>query len=111
MTDFQILLRNIASYYGEGSDEWVEIAKYGLSGDNAASIFKQTPGIDYTVSNSGKVLNYSIIKDFKTGGAFEYETIIDSNLQTGTASLANTRQVAIPANTVVDSTGKVIAES
>ena len=86
MTDFQILLENIASYYGEGSDEWVEIAKYGLSGDNAASIFKQTPGVNYTVSSSGKVLNYSIIKDVETSASESIPTIIDSNLQTGTAS-------------------------
>lgn len=111
MTDFQILLNNIASYYGEGSDEWVEIAKYGLSGDNAAAIFKQTPGVDYTVSSSGKVLNYSIIKDVETSVSESIPTIIDSNLQTGTASLANTTQISIPANTIVDSTGKVIAES
>ena len=111
MTDFQILLKNIASYYGEGSDEWVEIAKYGLSGDNAASIFKQTPGVNYTVSSSGKVLNYSIIKDVETNVSESIPTIIDSNLQTGTASLANTTQISIPANTVIDSTGKVIAES
>lgn len=111
MTDFQILLKNIASYYGEGSDQWVEIAKYGLSGDNAASVFKQTPGVEYTVSSSGKVLNYSIIKDVETGVSESIPTIIDSNLQTGTASLANTTQISIPANTVIDSTGKVIAES
>lgn len=111
MTDFQILLKNIASYYGEGSDEWVEIAKYGLSGDNAASIFKQTPGVNYTVSSSGKVLNYSIIKDVETSVSESIPTIIDSNLQTGTASLANTTQISIPANTIIDSTGKVIAES
>lgn len=111
MTDFQILLNNIASYYGEGSDEWVEIAKYGLSGDNAAAIFKQTPGVEYTVSSSGKVLNYSIIKDVETSVSESIPTIIDSNLQTGTASLANTTQISIPANTVIDSTGKVIAES
>ena len=111
MTDFQILLENIASYYGEGSDEWVEIAKCGLSGDNAASIFKQTPYVDYTVSSSGKVLNYSIIKDVETSVSESIPTIIDSNLQTGTASLANTTQISIPANTVIDSTGKVIAES
>ena len=111
MTDFQILLENIASYYGEGSDEWVEIAKYGLSGDNAASILKQTPYVNYTVSSSGKVLNYSIIKDIETGVSESLPSIIDSNLQTGTASLANTTQISIPANTVIDSTGKVIAES
>lgn len=111
MTDFQILLKNIASYYGEGSDEWVEIAKYGLSGDNAASILKQTPSVNYTVSSSGNVLNYSIIKDIETGVSESLPSIIDSNLQTGTASLANTTQISIPANTVIDSTGKVIAES
>ena len=109
--DYFELCDLIAKYYGSGSDEWLEIAKYGIGSDKAASILKQVPYVETTVSESGKILNYSIIKDVSTGATETLPTIIDSNLQTGTSALANTTQVSIPANTVVDSTGKVIAES
>lgn len=109
--DYFELCDLIAKYYGSGSDEWLEIAKYGIGSDKAASILKQVPYVETTVSESGKILNYSIIKDVSTGATETLPTIIDSNLQTGTASLANATQVSIPANTVIDSTGKVIAES
>lgn len=109
--DYMTLCDLVKDYYGSGSDEWLEIAKYGISSDKASSILKQVPYVETTVSESGKILNYSIIKDVSTGATETLPTIIDSNLQTGTASLANTTQLSIPANTVVDSTGKVIAES
>lgn len=109
--DYFELCDLISQYYGSGSDEWLEIAKYGIGSDKAASILKQVPYVETTVSESGKILNYSIIKDVSTGSTETLPTIIDSNLQTGTASLANATQLSIPANTVVDSTGKVIAES
>ena len=109
--DYFELCDLISQYYGSGSDEWLEIAKYGIGSDKAASILKQVPYVETTVSKSGKILNYSIIKNVSTSATETLPTIIDSNLQTGTASLSNTTQVSIPANTVVDSTGKVIAES
>ncbi|MGM9543723.1 MAG: hypothetical protein ACI3T9_01940 [Romboutsia timonensis] len=109
--DYFELCDLIAQYYGSDSDEWLEIAKYGIGSDKAASILKQVPYVETTVSESGKILNYSIIKDVSTSATETLPTIIDSNLQTGTASLTNTTQVSIPANTVIDSTGKVIAES
>lgn len=109
--DYFELCDLIAQYYGSGSDEWLEIAKYGIGSDKAASILKQVPYVETTVSESGKILNYSIIKDVSTGATETLPTIIDSNLQTGTTSLANATQLSIPANTVVDSTGKIIAES
>lgn len=109
--DYYKLCDLISQYYGSGSDEWLEIAKYGIGSDKAASILKQVPYVETTVSESGRILNYSIIKDVSTGATETLPTIIDSNLQTGTSALANTTQVSIPANTIVDSTGKVIAES
>ena len=105
------LVEAVKNYYGSGSDQWLEIAKYGISSENASSILKQLPNVETTISNSGKVINYSIIKDVETGVSESLPSIIDSNLQTGTSALANTTQVSIPANTVVDSTGKIIAES
>ena len=110
-TTYFDLVDAVKNYYGSGSDQWLEIAKYGISSENASSILKQLPNVETTISNSGKVINYSIIKDVETGVSESLPTIIDSNIQTGTASLANTTQISVPANTAVDSTGKVIAES
>ena len=109
--DYFDMVESVKNYYGSGSDEWLEIAKYGLSSDKAYSILEQTPNVEITKTINGKVKSYSIIRDIGTNTTETLPTIIDSNLQTGTASLANTTQVSIPANTVVDSTGKVIAES
>ena len=83
--DYFELCDLISQYYGSGSDEWLEIAKYGIGSDKAASILKQVPYVETTVSESGKILNYSIIKDVSTGATESLPTIIDSNLQTGTA--------------------------
>lgn len=109
--DYFEMVDLVSKYYGEGSDQWYEIAKYGLSSDKAYSILQSTPGVEIVKSSNGKVISYNIIEEFSSYPKGDIPTIIDSNIQTGTASLANTTQVSIPANTVVDSTGKVIAES
>lgn len=109
--DYFEMIDLVSKYYGEGSDQWYEIAKYGLSSDKAYSILQSTPGVEIVKSSNGKVISYNIIEEFSSYPKGDIPTIIDSNIQTGTASLANTTQVSIPANTVVDSTGKVIAES
>ena len=81
-TTYLDLVDAVKNYYGSGSDQWLEIAKYGISSDNASSILKQLPNVETTVSSSGKVINYSIIKDVETGVAESLPTIIDSNIQT-----------------------------
>ena len=40
-TEYQKLLDAVENYYGSGSDEWLEIARYGLSADNCTKILKQ----------------------------------------------------------------------
>lgn len=109
--DYFEMVDLVAKYYGEGSDQWYEIAKYGLSSDKAYSILQSTPGVNIVKTSNGKVISYNIIEEFSSYPKGDIPTIIDSNIQTGTASLANTRQVSIPANTVIDAEGKVIAES
>lgn len=37
MTDYEKLLSAVEQYYGSGSDQWAEIAKYGIASDKADS--------------------------------------------------------------------------
>ena len=107
-TAFQELLNAVASYYGSGSDQWVEIARYGLNADNCAEILSQLPNVSTTVSNSGKIMSYTVdnVASVATQGA---ASAINSNTQT--ALMTQTASVNIPANMVVDSTGEIVAES
>ena len=56
-TTYLDLLDGVAQYYGSGSDEWAQIAKYGVTADTLP-IIRQVPGVSVSVSNSGKILGY-----------------------------------------------------
>lgn len=107
--DYNALLEAIANYYGTGSDQWVEIAKYGMAGEDAYNILRQTPGVNVTVSKSGQVLGYTV--DKLTGINSQTPTsIINSNNQVSVMS--NPTSLSYPADmTISQSTGKVVAES
>ena len=79
-TTFFDLLEAVESYYGAGSDQWVKIAQYGVT-QETLPILKQVPGVNFTYSNSGKILGYDYINPFpKTPNPAE---IIDSNIGGG----------------------------
>lgn len=107
--DYNALLEAIANYYGTGSDQWVEIAKYGMAGDDAYNILRQTPGVNVTVSKSGQVLGYTV--DKLSGINSQTPTsIINSNNQVSVMS--NPTSLSYPADmSISQSTGKVVAES
>ena len=54
-TTYLDFLDAIKSYYGTGSDEWIEISKYGLKADNAIEILKQVPGVDILKNSDGSI--------------------------------------------------------
>lgn len=60
MSNYSDLLNAVEQYYGAGSDEWAEIAKYGISSDKAAQILKQVPGVDIWVNANGSVRSYNL---------------------------------------------------
>lgn len=108
-TEYQKLLDAVENYYGSGSDEWIEIAKYGLSADNCSKILKQTPGVSTVISKDGsRVLSYTVgdTASLATQGA---SAVINSNSQVST--LSKTATLNYPAQMTVDSAGTVIAES
>jgi hypothetical protein len=60
--DFNAVLDAVGSYYGTGSDQWVEFAKYGLQADNLYDTLKHVPGVDIVYTNSGKVVGATVSK-------------------------------------------------
>ena len=60
MSDYMMLLEAVKNYYGAGSDQWLEIAKYGISSENAFQILSQTPNVSTVISESGDVLGYTV---------------------------------------------------
>lgn len=79
-TTFQELLEGVANYYGSGSDQWAQIAQYGVT-TQTLPIIQQVPGVTVTVSNSGQYLGYDYNNPFT--GASNPASAIDSNVQTG----------------------------
>ena len=59
MTDYEQLLNAVEQYYGSGSDQWAEIAKYGIASDKAESILSQVPGVNVIKNANGKIRSYN----------------------------------------------------
>lgn len=53
----------VGQYYGIGSDQWLEIARYGQTSEQFLEIVDQLPGYRAVVSQSGKVIGYEQISD------------------------------------------------
>lgn len=107
-TNYLDFLDAVKSYYGSGSDEWVEIAKYGLKADNAVEILKQVPNVDILKNSDGSIRSIAY-KNFSTKGnksTFLAESI-DSNVIGGTANVKNSFDLSVPSNTAIGSTGNL----
>ena len=94
----------VKSYYGTGSDEWVEISKYGLKADNAINILKQVPGVDILKNSDGSIRSIAY-NNFSTKGnkaTFLAESI-DSNIYNGSANVKNSFKMKVPSNTTINS--------
>lgn len=59
MTSYQQLLDAVEKYYGSGSDQWAEIAKYGIGSEDAESILSQVPGVNIVKNSNGKIRSYN----------------------------------------------------
>lgn len=90
-TPYQQFLNAIEEYYGSGSDQWVEIAKYGTTADNFEKIVNQLPNYRVVKSQSGNVLGYEKINSWNVGTD---ASKINSNLQVGNRSSVTTTTVA-----------------
>lgn len=100
-TPYQELLDAIASYYGSGSDPWLEVAKYGSSADDFVEIVNQLPGYEVVTNKAGDVITYQKIGSFPTTNP---ATVVDSNV------INPPVKVTTPATVGTDvTTGDVIA--
>ena len=68
-TTYLDFLDGVKSYYGTGSDQWVEIAKYGLKADNALEILSQIPDVEVISNANGTVRGISY-KGFTSWGGY-----------------------------------------
>lgn len=58
-TQYEQLLQAVEQYYGSGSDQWAEIAKYGIASDKAEQILRQVPGVNIVKNANGSVRSYN----------------------------------------------------
>ena len=76
-TEYFQLLDAVEQYYGSGSDQWLEIAKYGITSDKAESILSQVPGVNIVKNSSGKIRSYNFNTTENVVSAAE--TAVNSN--------------------------------
>lgn len=100
-TSFLDLVDAVGAYYGTGSDEWNIIARNGIGSPESIAILQQVPGVNLTVSNSGKILGYDYSNPF--GTSIPPAAAINSNAQSGTygaeSFTSNIPSSAIPPST------------
>ena len=103
MTEYQQLLDAVEQYYGSGSDQWAEIAKYGVASENAESILSQVPGVNIVKNANGKIRSYNFAPTENiVSGA---EQAVNSNTP------AVIKSFEVPANTALDTAGKMTFKS
>lgn len=108
-TTYLDFLDGIKSYYGTGSDQWVEIAKYGLKADNAFDILSQIPEVNVIKNANGTVRGITY-KDFTSWGGYPSNigNALNSNTIGGSASVNKSFNMNIPANTKVNEVSKTL---
>ena len=111
MSTYFDMLDAVEKYYGSGSDQWLEIAKYGIAADNAEAILSQVPGVQLIKNSNGSIRSYTYnaVSSITSGSSIAEE--LNSNLQSGTASIVNNKKIKIPSNMGVDETGKLTLKS
>lgn len=108
-TTYLDFLDGVKSYYGAGSDQWVEIAKYGLKADNAFDILSQIPEVNVIKNANGTVRGITY-RDFTSWGGYTSNigSTLNSNTIGGSASVNKSFNMNIPANTKVNEVSKTL---
>lgn len=106
-TTYLDFLDGVKSYYGTGSDQWVEIAKYGLKADNAFDILSQIPEVNVIKNANGTVRGITY-KDFTSWGGYPSNIggSLNSNTVGGSASVNKSFNMSIPSNTKLNQSTK-----
>lgn len=105
-TTYQEVVEAVGRYYGVGSDQWLQIAQYGVAAHDAESILSQVPDVDIIKNNAGQVTAYAYNapSTINTGGV---ASDINSNIASGTQANGNTFQASIPASGTVNQSGNL----
>lgn len=108
-TTYLDFLDGVKSYYGGGSDQWVEIAKYGLKADNAFDILSQIPEVNVIKNANGTVRGITY-KDFTSWGGYPSNIggSLNSNTIGGSANVNKSFNMSIPSNTKLNETNKTL---
>lgn len=115
-TTYLDFIDGVKAYYGSGSDQWAEIAKYGLKADNALNILKQVPDVEIIKNANGTVRGITY-KGFTTMGGYsggdtdklnQILNGINSNTTGGSASPNKSFNMNIPSNTKVNEITKTL---
>lgn len=113
-TTYLDFIDGVKAYYGSGSDQWAEIAKYGLKADNALNILKQVPDVEIIKNANGTVRGITY-KGFTSMGGYsggdtdklnQILNGINSNTTGGSASPSKSFNMKIPSNTKVNEVTK-----
>lgn len=113
-TTYLDFIDGVKAYYGSGSDQWAEIAKYGLKADNALNILKQVPDVEIIKNANGTVRGITY-KGFTTMGGYsgvdsdklnQILNGINSNTTGGTSNPNKSFNMKIPSNTKVNEVTK-----
>lgn len=113
-TTYLDFIDGVKAYYGSGSDQWAEIAKYGLKADNALNILKQVPDVEIIKNANGTVRGitykgFTTMGGYSGGDANKLNQIlngINSNTTGGTANPNKSFNMKIPSNTKVNDVTK-----
>lgn len=115
-TTYLDFIDGVKSYYGSGSDQWAEIAKYGLKADDAVNILRQVPGVEL-VKNANGTLRGITYKGFTSMSGYsgseadklnEILNGINSNISGGSSTPSKSFNMKIPSNTKINETTKTL---
>ena len=98
MEEYQYTTEAIDKYYN-GADQWKVISNHSITPEDAETVLRQVPNVDVVKSENGKILSYN----FKASEnvASEAAEAVNSNVQ------PNIKSFDVPANTAVDTAGKM----
>lgn len=102
------LLQAVENYYGVGSDQWIALASGAATAAERARILKQVPGVYTTVSESGKLLGWSLDASASTMSASEAAAAASAQAINSNAATVAVKELAIPGNAVINETTGVV---
>lgn len=99
MSSYLDVLKAIEEYYGSGSDQWVEFAKYNIASSEAEQILSQVPNVSIIKNTDGSIRGYNYSKTISVDNT---ASKIDSNI------VAENLKTSVPAEMGVSETAGTV---